>query len=152
MEIQNSTQTNNSPAPEEMPTIWEIPDPLWHDMEQLIGQYDPPKPTGRKRIDARKAFDGMLFRLRTGCQWNQLPERFGDDSSVHRTFQRWQDKGLFGRLFALVAKGCDQLGGVDWQWQSADGCLLRTFGAPKKGLKASKSAPILPTEPVQEPK
>lgn len=69
-------------------TIWRIPDALWHQAKQILDDYDPPNPIGRKRIDARAALDAIVFRLRSGCQWNQLPNQYPDDSSVHRTFQR----------------------------------------------------------------
>lgn len=115
-----------------LPTIWVVPDPLWHTIQAVLAVYDPPKSTGRTRIDARKAFDGIIFRMRTGCQWNQLPKGFGDDSSVHRTFQRWEALGIFDILWAILLTHCDELGGVDWHWQSADGCLGKARGVPKQ--------------------
>lgn len=69
-------------------TIWQIPDDLWQSVKQILDAYDPPNLIGRKRIDARAALNAIIFRLRSGCQWNQLPDKFPDDSSVHRTFQR----------------------------------------------------------------
>jgi putative transposase len=71
-----------------LPTIWQVPDELWNKIQPIIQQHDPPKHTGRKRIDPRAALDAIIFRMRTGCQWNSLPKNFPDDSSVHRTFQR----------------------------------------------------------------
>lgn len=68
-----------------LPTIWRVPDDLWQKIQPLVEQYDPPKCTGRKRIAARSVLDAIIFRLRSGCQWNQLPSEFPDDSSVHRT-------------------------------------------------------------------
>ncbi len=69
-------------------TIWRVPDELWCKLKPLLDAHDPPNLIGRKRIDARAALDAIIFRLRSGCQWNQLPDVFPDDSSVHRTFQR----------------------------------------------------------------
>jgi transposase len=56
-----------------IPTLWEVPDQLWERIEKLIDDLDPPAPTGRKREDARKILDGVIFRFRTGCQWNHIP-------------------------------------------------------------------------------
>ncbi len=103
--------------------IWEVSDELWAVLAPLIAAVDPPKATGRKRVDAQAILNAILFRLRSGCQWNQLPERFPDDSTVHRTFQRWVRLGLFERLWAVLLERCDELGGVDWQWQAADGMM-----------------------------
>jgi transposase len=77
--------------------------------------------------------------MRTGCQWNHLPKEFGDDSSVHRTFQRWEALGLFDKLWATLLTYCQDLDAVDWQWQAADACLSKARGVPKRGQ---------PTKPV----
>src|ERR1051325_7492516 len=122
-------QTTQPPEP--LPTIWHVPDALWQIMQQVLATYDPPKPRGCKRIDARKAFDGLLFRMRTGCQWNHLPKAFGDDASIHRTLQRWERLGVFEILWAILLSECDELGGVDWQWQAADCLLGKARGGPK---------------------
>ena len=70
-------------------TIWEIPDDLWEKVEPVILEGLPPKATGRKRVNPRQILNGIIFRLRSGCQWNHLPKTFGDDSTIHRTFQLW---------------------------------------------------------------
>jgi len=106
-----------------LPTIWRVPDDLWERIEPIIAECDPPKRTGRKRIDARATLDAIIYRLRTGCQWNRLPKEFPDDSSVHRTFQRWIEKGLLDKIWAAVQGDCEELGLVDWQWQAADTSL-----------------------------
>lgn len=106
-----------------LPPIWEAPDALWAHIEPVLAELDPPKRTGRKRVDLRKQFNGVIFRLRTGCQWNRLPREFGDDSTLHRTFQRWVERGVFHRLWGLLVEECQDLGGVTWEWQAADGAM-----------------------------
>jgi putative transposase len=106
-----------------LPTIWKVPDDLWLKIESVLDTYDPEKPVGRKRIDQRRALDGILYRLRSGVQWNYLPREFGDDSSIHRTFQRWVKLGIFEHIWAILVADCAELGGVDWQWQAADAAL-----------------------------
>jgi len=103
-----------------MPTIWEIPDEVWPMLQTILDEHYPAKPKGHRRVDLRRVLDGLLFRLRTGCQWNQLPQQFGDDSTVHRHFQRWCQQGLFERLWAVLVRQCAALNSVDWQWQAAD--------------------------------
>jgi putative transposase len=110
-------------AAEPLDTIWNVPDDVWARAEILIDKYDPPKRTGRPRADCRKALDGSLYRGRTGCQWSALPKEFGDDSSVHRALRRWVACDLFEHLWGLLVCECDELGGVDWKWQSADGVM-----------------------------
>jgi putative transposase len=112
-------------------TIWAASDELWSEVASVLAELDPPAAVGRPRTDPRAALDGIIHHLRSGCQWNHLPRQFGDDSSVHRTFQRWVRLGVLARLWALLLKSCDELGGVDWQWQSADTAMGKArFGGP----------------------
>ena len=99
------------PASNQLPTIWHIPDDLWKKLKPIFDEYDPPNLVGRKRIESRAALDAVIFRLRSGCQWNQLPNEFPDDSSVHRTFQRWEHNGVLDRIWAALVKECEELGG-----------------------------------------
>jgi putative transposase len=105
-----------------LPPIWECSDELWELIEPILAEHDSPK-QGPPRIDQRGAFDAIIFRLRAGCQWNRLPWEYPDDSSVHRTFQRWVKLGIFEQLWAVVQEQCEDLGGCDWEWQAADGWL-----------------------------
>jgi putative transposase len=104
-------------------TIWEVDDELWKIIQSILIELDPPRWTGRERIDQRAALNGIIYQMRSGCQWNGLPEKFGDDSSVHRTFQRWIQKGVLERIWATLIENCEELGGVNWRWQSADGAM-----------------------------
>ena len=129
-----------------LPTLWNVPDPLWELIKKVLTVYDPPAKSGRKRSDERLAFDGVIYRMRTGCQWNHLLEQFGDSSNVYRAFVRWEQKAIFDILWAILLTKCDELAGVDWQWQSADGCLGKVRGVPgsgvgKRGRRRSASAP-----------
>ena len=113
-------------------TIWEIPDAAWERLQPILAATYPDKPTGRGRIDFRKAIDGIIFRIRSGCQWNHLPKMFGDDSSIHRWFQRWVEDDIFVQLWAILLEECDELGGINGQWQAVDGCLGKArFGRKK---------------------
>jgi putative transposase len=118
-------------------TIWEISDELWELIEPIFLKDAPPKPKahgGRPRIDWRSAVNGIIFRLRSGCQWNKLPKQFGDDSSVHRWFQRWNRNGTIKQVWAALVEESDELGAVDWRWQSADGRLGKArFGGKNVG-------------------
>lgn len=106
-----------------LPTIWEVSDELWKIIQDILDELDPPAWTGRKRVDARSALNGIVYVMRSGCQWNRLPEKFGDDASIHRTMQRWIAKGILERIWAMLVGNCDELGGLDWDWQSADGAM-----------------------------
>ena len=60
-------------------------------------------------MNQRQALDGIIYRMRTGCQWNQLPQEFGDDAIIHRTMQRWEALGIFDILWAVVIIGYQEV-------------------------------------------
>ena len=118
-----------------LPTIWHVPDDLWDQIQEILDELDPPAHTGRPRIDARAALDGIIHQMRSGCQWNVLPMEFGDDSSVHRTFLRWIKKGVLEQIWVRLIESCEELGGVEFRWQAADTAM------GKARLGGIKSAP-----------
>ena len=111
-------------------TIWEVPDELWVRLGPILERRYPRKAIGRPRADLRRVVNGVIFRLRTGCQWNRLPRIFGDDSTVHRWFQRFVEDGVL-----------EELGALDWRWQAADASM------GKARLGSGKRGPIPLTEP-----
>jgi transposase len=62
-----------------LPTIKRIPDELWDEFKKILPREKPPKTVGRPIIPYRKVFDGILYVLRTGCQWKMLPKEYGSD-------------------------------------------------------------------------
>ena len=95
---------------ETLETIWEVPDELWERVEPIILEEDPPKARGRKRADPRQMLNGIIFRLRSGCQWNRLPKELGDDSTIHRTFQRWVEDGCLAPNVGSPGGGVRRVG------------------------------------------
>jgi putative transposase len=117
-------------------TIWEVPDPLWERALPILQEFWPSKRTGRHHADWRHALNGIIFRMRSGCQWDQLPRKFGPKSTVHDWFQRWCAGGIMQRIWEELAQECNELGAVDWNWQAADGRLGKArFGGEKGGEK-----------------
>ena len=92
-----------------MPRIqsWEVSDSFWKKVEPLIPkpERDPNKTYkrkaggGRKAMPARQIFEGIMYVLRTGCQWKALPkERFGSPSAIHAHFMKWTQAEFFVNL------------------------------------------------------
>jgi transposase len=126
-----------------LPTIWRIPDDLWTRVQSVLAAHDPPKRTGRRRIDARSALDAIILRLRSVCEWNRLPPEFPDDGSVHRTFQRWVRAGVLERVWGTLVAECAELGGVNWAWQAADAAPgeARSGGITSAGIRRTAARP-----------
>jgi putative transposase len=66
----------------------------------LLEDCPPRKGPGRKPADWRSVLNGIIYRLRTGCHWNKLPKEFGDDSTIHRWYQRWNKNGVMSRVLS----------------------------------------------------
>ena len=136
---------------------WTVSDELWAEVEPVIPK---PKREGRRRyrrkpgggrppLDPRLVFEGIVYVLRTGCQWKALPEeRFGSASSIHKYFRLWSQKGVFVRLWRKGLAAYDDMEGIAWQWQSLDGGMVKaplaqeavgpnTTDRGKKGSKRS---------------
>ena len=111
---------------------WRVPDELWERVEPLLPKYRKSKRGGRPRADSRQVLDGILYVLRTGCQWKAVPREFGPASTLHQYFQEWTEKGVFFRLWKEALWEYDALEGIDWGWQSLDGAMTK---APLGGEK-----------------
>ncbi|GER80503.1 transposase, IS5 family [Candidatus Denitrolinea symbiosum] len=78
-----------------------------------------------------------MYILRTGCQWNALPQEYGvSGKTAHRYFQRWVRAGVFKRMWQAGLQEYDELKGLLWKWQAADGAITK---APLGGEKTGKN-------------
>ena len=72
---------------------WEVSDEVWERVRPLIPAAPSHAKGGRRRMDDRKAFEAIVYVLRTGIQWNALPRELGASSTVHDRFQEWERAG-----------------------------------------------------------
>jgi transposase len=107
------------------PTIWRVDDALWAELQPLLVVDKPRKRPGRPRNDARPIFDGLIWLARRGGQWAALPREFGAKSTVHDRFLAWVEHGCFALAWARLLEVYDDEVGLDWQWQAADGCIVK---------------------------
>ena len=108
----------------------EIPDDLWKRIEPILPPDQPPGANGRPRVTNRTVLSGILYVLRTGCQWKMVPRQYSSGSTCHRRFQTWVRVGVFQKLWRVCLKHYDDLRGIDWRFQSLDSA---TVSAPVKG-------------------
>jgi len=113
---------------------WEVSDALWAQVAPMIPKrkrekgrkYSRRAGGGRKALEPRKVFEGIVYVLRTGCQWKALPqERFGSASSIHQYFLEWKREGIFIRLWRKGLAEYSELEGIAWAWQSIDGAMVK---------------------------
>ncbi len=112
-------------------TIIRIPDDLWNKIKNILSEEKPEKTIGRPIVPYRKVFDGIMFVLRTGCQWKMLPKEYGSGSTCHRRFQEWMQLGIFDKLWSRLLKLYDNKKGIKWNWQSLDSISIKS---PLEGL------------------
>ncbi len=120
---------------------WELPDSMWLQIEPLLpkvksryrGRGKNRKHVGgRPPAERRILMSGILYVLRTGCQWNALPKEYGSGKTTHRYFQKWVRMGVFKRMWQAGLIDYDELKGIAWKWQAVDGTMTK---APLGGLK-----------------
>jgi putative transposase len=109
---------------QQLPTLWEVPDDMWNWIQYLFPPEKPLGTPGRPVVPFRTVLNGILFVLRTGCQWKATPKTYGSGSTVHRRFQQWEQAGIIRAILRHMLRRYDRVRGIDWQWQAADTKLL----------------------------
>lgn len=109
----------------------DLTDAQWTTLAPLL-----PKPRvrrdkrGRPWRDPRDVLNGILWILRTGAPWKDLPDRYPSYQTCHRRFQRWIDHGVLKRVVHALARDLHARGGLDLSETFIDGSFA---SAKKKG-------------------
>lgn len=95
----------------------------WKNLEPLL----PPqkRKVGRPSNDHRTTVNGILWILRTGAPWRDLPERYGAWESVSGTFYRWRSEGQWQKILESLQQQKDAEGNVNWDIHFVDGSVIR---------------------------
>jgi transposase len=110
-----------------LPTIRRIPDELWDEIKNILPKEKPSKTVGRPIVKYRLVLDGILYVLRTGCQWKKmLPREYGSGSTCHRRFQEWNKLNVFKKTWIKLLKIYDRKIGINWTWQSIDSISIKS--------------------------
>jgi len=112
-----------------------LTDRQWRRLEPLL---PPQRPrTGRPSHDHRTILDGILWVLRTGAPWRDLPERFGPVGTVSSRFYRWHKAGVWQQVLSALQAEADARGEVDWDLHFVDVTIVRAHqhaaGARRSG-------------------
>lgn len=101
----------------------ELTNEQWERIEPLL---PPQKPkTGRPAQEHRMILNGILWILRTGAPWRDLPERYGKWTTVYSRFQRWRKKGVWQKVLSELQTLADQQGELNWELHFEDGTIIR---------------------------
>lgn len=109
-----------------------LTDAQWEKIEPLL----PPLPKnprgGRPRADDRKVFEGILWVLRTGARWRDLPAEFPSPSTCWRRLRDWDEQGVWEDIWRVFVRELDENAQLEWAETFADG----SFAPAKKGAPA----------------
>ena len=95
----------------------------WERLKPLL---PPQKPhTGKPNNDHRTVINGVLWILRTGAPWRDMPERYGKWESIATRFYRWQKTGVWNQILENLQEKADKQGRLDWEIHYVDGTVVR---------------------------
>ena len=116
----------------------ELSDEQWERLEPLLPAQKPR--TGRPNVEHRQIINGILWVLRTGAPWRDLPERYGSWSTVASRFYRWREAGIWDRIWSQLQSEADEQDKIDWEIHLLDGTVVR---AHQHAAGAKKRVPTL---------
>lgn len=111
----------------------ELRDEQWAKIAPLLSEPKASARGGPKPIPNRPVFEGILWILRTGARWQDLPRRFPSPSTCWRRLRDWEEQGLWVKAWRAFLAQLDTQGQLQWAEAFADG----SFAPAKKGGRAS---------------
>lgn len=115
-------------------TRLKLTDKAW---ELITDLFPEPAVTGRPRRDPRQVLDGILWILRTGSPWRDLPEEFGTWKTAWRMFDQWTSDGTLDAILKRLRAEQIDAGNLDEELWCVDGTIVRAArcaaGGGKKG-------------------
>ncbi len=118
----------------------ELTDVAWARIEPLLPREAGP---GRRWRDHRQVLNGILWRLRTGAPWRDLPERYGPWQTCYERWKRWDEDGTWAGLLEYLQVGDDAVGRVDWRFSidSSIACAHQHAAGARRGRAPGKGDP-----------
>ncbi len=108
----------------------ELKDAQWEVIRPLV---PPQGRMGRPRADDRQVLNGILWVLKTGARWQDMPRRYGHPTTCWRRLKGWQEKGVWDHLLGSLLASLDAQGRLEWERASLDA----SFAPAKKGGQQS---------------
>ena len=112
-----------------------LTDEQWARLQPLL---PPEKPIGQGRpskIKHRKVLDAILWLVRTGAAWRDLPDEYAPWESIASRFYRWRDDGTWSRVFKALLNDADTRGLIDWDMHCVDSSVIRAHQHAAGGKK-----------------
>jgi transposase len=107
-----------------------LSDEQWEQIEPLLPKRNS---RGRPWKDNRPVFEGILWVLRTGARWRDMPKAYPSGSTCWRRLRRWEEEAVWLNVWRVFLARLDQQQKLDWSECFVDG----SFAPAKKGALAS---------------
>lgn len=115
-----------------------LTDDQWDCISHL---FPAPAPTGRPQRDRRTVVDAILWVLRTGSPWRDIPLEYGPWATVWDLFDKWNDDGTLDEILSELRAAHVDVGEIDEELWCIDGTIVRAArcasGGGKKGIRRS---------------
>ena len=111
----------------------ELTDGRWEKIKPLLPDPKRSRKGGRPPANNRACLEGLLWVVRSGARWKDLPDDFPSPSTCWRRLRDWEQAGLWLRIWRVFLGELDEKGQLDWSETFADG----SFAPAKKGATAS---------------
>ncbi len=122
---------------------YELTEEQWQAVEPLLPKRAAK--TGRKPKDPRQMLNGIVWVLRSGAPWRDVPERYGRCKTVYDYYRTWRNNGTFDRILSALQIRLDREGRIDWDLWCIDGSSVRAAraaaGAAKKASPSTRKSP-----------
>jgi transposase len=93
---------------------------------------------GRGYRDHRTVLNGILWKLRTGAPWRDVPERYGPYRTLHDRLARWAADGTWRRVLRQLQALADAHGGPDWEGCALDSTHVKAHRAASGARRAAR--------------
>ena len=110
-----------------------LTDKQWAQIEPLLPALPKSKKGGHPWTANRPCLEGILWILRTGARWQDLPDQYPSPSTCWRRLQRWEEQDVWLDIWRAFLSTLDQRKQLDWREAFADG----SFAPAKKGGQPS---------------
>jgi transposase len=121
-----------------------VTEELWEAIEPLLPTHPPSPRGGRPRVPDRACLAGIVFVLKTGIPWEDLPAEMGCGSGMTcwRRLGEWHAAGVWERLHAACLAKLEGAGKIDWGRAAIDSARVK---APLGGKKPGRTRPTGPS-------
>ena len=113
-------------------TRWKLTDEQWVKVEPFLPKPKENRKGGRPWVNNRKVFEGILWVLRTGAPWAEMPKQYASASTCWRRLRDWEEQDIWVKAWRAFLAELDEGGQLDWSESFVDG----SFAPAKKGAPA----------------